>query len=107
MDNESKAWQKPVFDAYIDFIYNIQDKFIISAGITGRSTMYAKTFEGTTVVPRSVPGYADLNLGFEYRYSTSLSAFLKINNVTTLRQYRYYNYPNYGLNMLAGVTYSF
>lgn len=107
MVSEQKAWQKPIFDAYIDFQYNIRDKFIISAGITGRSNMYAKIWENGNEVSKSINGYADLSLGFEYRYSKILSAFINIDNVTTLRQYRYYNYPNYGFNLMGGLTYAF
>jgi len=107
MDHELKAWQKPIFDAYIDFWYNIQNKFIITAGITGRSNMYAKTFNGSEVVKKSINGYADVNLGFEYRYSKILSGWININNLTSIKYYQWYNYPSYGFNLMAGVTYAF
>lgn len=107
MDNELKAWHKPIFDAYIDFWYNIKNKFIITAGITGRSNIYAKAYEGTNVVKKNIDGYADASLGFEYRYSKILSAFININNLTSIRYYRWYNYPSYGFNLMAGVTYAF
>jgi len=107
MEHEIKAWHKPIFDAYIDFWYNIHDKFIITAGLTGRSNMYAKSYEGTEVSKKSINGYADVSLGFEYRYSKILSAFININNLTSIKYYRWYNYPSYGFNMMAGVTYAF
>jgi len=107
MEKELKAWHKPIFDAYIDFWYNIHNKFIITAGVTGRSNIYAKTFEGTSVVKKSISGYADVSAGFEYRYSKILSAFLNINNLTSIKYYRWYNYPSYGFNLMAGITYAF
>lgn len=107
MSTELKAWNKPLFDAYLDFHYNIGNKFIVSANIKGRSQAYAKIYEGTTVAKKTLKGYADIGLGFEYRYSKILSAFVNINNLTATRYYLWNNYPSYGFNMLAGVTYAF
>jgi hypothetical protein len=107
MSNELKAWHKPIFDAYIDFYYNISNKFIISSSITGRSNVFAKTFEGVNVVKKTLNGYADISLGFEYRYSKILSAFLNINNLTAIKYYKWNNYPSYGFNLMGGVTYAF
>ncbi|MDD4214480.1 MAG: hypothetical protein PHR81_06680 [Bacteroidales bacterium] len=111
MDNEDRAWHKPIFDAYADFCYNIRDKFIIQAGITGRSNVYAKTFAGRNPVKKKLSGYADLNLGFEYRYSKILSAWINFNNVTNMskkiRYYQWNNYPLYGFNLMAGISYAF
>ena len=107
MSNELKAWHKPIFDAYVDFFYSIHDKFIISANVTGRSNVYAKTYKGIDVKAKSLSGYADISLGFEYRYSKILSAFLNLNNITSLRYYKWNNYPSYGFNLMGGVTYAF
>ena len=107
MDHEVKAWHKPIFDAYIDFWYNIHDKFIITAGITGRSNIYAKTFVGRNPVKKNINGYADVSLGFEYRYSKILSAWINIHNLTSIKYYTWYNYPSYGFNLMAGVSYAF
>ncbi len=111
MDNELKAWHKPIFDAYVDFWYNIHDKFIITAGITGRSNIYTKTFKrtdaGIVAGKKIFKGYADASLGFEYRYSKILSAFININNLANIKYYTWNNYRAYGFNMMAGVTYAF
>ena len=107
MSTELKAWNKPLFDAYLDFHYNIGNKFIVSANIKGRSQTYAKIYNGTEVAKKTLKGYADVGLGLEYRYSKILSAFLNINNLTATRYYLWNNYPSYGFNILAGVTYAF
>jgi hypothetical protein len=107
MTSELKAWHKPVFDAYIDFYYNIGNKFIVSSSITGRSNVYAKSIEDGNIVKKSLNGYADISLGVEYRYSKILSAFLNINNLTSIKYYKWNNYPSYGFNLMAGVTYAF
>ncbi len=111
MDNELNAWHKPIFDAYVDFWYNIHDKFIITAGVTGRSLIYTKTYKrtdtGIVAAKKSFKGYADVSLGFEYRYSKILSAFININNLANIKYYTWNNYRAYGFNMMAGVTYAF
>ncbi|MEI6124577.1 MAG: hypothetical protein WCQ95_13215 [Bacteroidota bacterium] len=107
METEQKAWHKPIFDAYVNFVYNIHDKFIITADITGRSNVYAKTYDGITIKPKTIDGYADVSLGLEYRYSKIVSAFITMNNITSIKYYKWYNYPSYGFNMLGGVTYAF
>jgi hypothetical protein len=107
MDNELKAWHKPRFDAYIDMVYNIQNKFIISANITGRSDIWAKDYSSTSVFARNINGFVDASLGFEYRYSKILAAFININNLTASRYYLWNRYPSYGFNAMIGASYSF
>ncbi len=107
MSTELKAWHKPIFDAYIDFYYNISNKFIISSSITGRSNVFAKSYDGGNVVKKTLNGYADISLGFEYRYSKILSGFININNLTSIKYYKWNNYPSYGFNLMGGVTYAF
>ncbi|MEI6765408.1 MAG: hypothetical protein WCM76_07180 [Bacteroidota bacterium] len=107
MDKELKPWHKPVFDAYLTFMYNIGDKFIINADITGRSDVWAKNYTAVSVVPKKLNGYADVSLGIEYRYTKILSAFLNLNNLLTTKYQEWNNYPTQGFNLLGGVTYAF
>ena len=107
MSNELKAWHKPIFDAYIDFYYNINNKFIVFTGITGRSNIFAKKYNNGVADYKTIDGFADISLGLEYRYSKILSAFLNINNLTSIKYYKWNNYPSYGFNLMAGVTYAF
>jgi hypothetical protein len=107
MDKEEKAWQKPYFDIFLTAKYNIADKFIITADIISNSNYYAKTYNSATVVPLSVKGFVDASLGFEYRYSKLLSAFININNIASTKYQRWLNYPVQGFNLLGGLTFSF
>jgi outer membrane receptor protein involved in Fe transport len=52
-------------------------------------------------------GWLDLGLGAEYRITDRFSAFLKLNNLLNQGYERWYNYPVQGLNVLAGVGFSF
>ncbi|MDZ7775543.1 MAG: hypothetical protein U5L09_08045 [Bacteroidales bacterium] len=50
-----------------------------------------------------------IDLGFEVHYerSSSSGAFIELNNILAQNQPLWYNYPSYGFNALAGVSYSF
>jgi hypothetical protein len=51
--------------------------------------------------------FTDLNLGIDYRYNKSFSAFVQFNNIANNRYQRFYAYPVYGINVLGGFTFTF
>jgi hypothetical protein len=115
MDTEDYAWHKPKLEVSLSANYNIQDKFLIRAELISGSKIYGQTFEKTTsgnvttttMVPVEIKGYADINLGVEYRYTKLLSGFINLNNILGQRYYKWYNYPSQKFNLMIGVTYSF
>lgn len=108
LENELHAWHKPGFTLGGEVYYNMGDKLIASASVAFRGKQYARiTNEVNSVTVETLKGYADLGLGFEYRYTRSLSAFLNLNNLTGTRPYVWYNYPGYRFNVLGGVSYRF
>ena len=115
LDNEDKPWHKPTLEINLSADYNLQDKIWIKAEIFTCNKTYARTFENTvvdnvattTMVPVELSGFADINLGVEYRYTKLLSGFVNFNNILGQRYFRWYNYPSYRFNMMLGVTYSF
>ncbi|MDZ7879472.1 MAG: hypothetical protein U5L45_17470 [Saprospiraceae bacterium] len=46
----------------------------------------------------------DVSLGGEYWLSKNIGVFLDINNLLNLKRQRWQNYPNFGLNILGGIT---
>ncbi len=115
MDTEDYAWHKPKLEISFSANYNMQDKFLIKAELFTASKIYGRTFEKTTtgcvttttMVPSELKGYADINLGVEYRYTKLLSGFINLNNILGQRYYKWYNYPSQRFNLMIGVTYSF
>ncbi len=107
LDHESEAWHKPSFDLLFSGKYNLQDKFILSAGFIYTGKAYAKTWENGLPEAKTLNGYLDVNVGLEYRYSKNLSGFLQLNNLTNKTYYRWNNYASQKLNGLIGVTYAF
>ena len=46
----------------------------------------------------------DLNAEFTYLFTDHFAAFVKLNNIVGKNYQRYYNYPQLGLNFLAGIN---
>lgn len=106
-DTEVEAWHKPGFDASLTIRYNISNKIICRAEVFAFTKMYARSYENGIVKSEEIKGMADVNLGVEYRYSKILSGFINLNNLTGMRYYNWYNYPNQRFSLMAGVTYAF
>jgi hypothetical protein len=107
LDNEQEAWHTPQTDLSLTGKYNIQDKFIIDAGLVYTGKSYAKTWADGEVIPKQLDGYTDINLGLEYRYNKNLSAFLQLNNLANKEYQRWNNYASHRFNFLVGLTYAF
>jgi hypothetical protein len=107
MKSELKAWNKPYFDIFTSFRYNIASKIIVTADLYVYSDRWAKRYTGLSVAPLKLKGFVDGNLSLEYRYSKILGAFLNFNNIGASRYYKWQNYRAYGFNILGGISYSF
>jgi len=110
--NELKAWHKPDIKISLSGIYDLSDKIIVRADLFYFSTQYAKSFStntsATTIeVASKLKGLFDANIGFEYRYTKKLSAFINFNNIGAVSYQKFQNYPTQGFGILGGVTYSF
>jgi hypothetical protein len=105
--NEKKAWYMPDMDVKLSAEYNLRNKIILKAGVIGYSGCDAEEFvKGSAPQIKHLKGVADCNLGIEYRYTKILSAFLNFNNIGAERYQHWYNYPSYGFNVMAGLTYA-
>ena len=55
----------------------------------------------------TLKGGFDWSAGLEYRFFKRWSAFVNLNNLIAYRYYRWYDYPTYRFNVMAGITFSF
>ncbi|MFB6257596.1 MAG: hypothetical protein ABEH38_02800, partial [Flavobacteriales bacterium] len=113
LDQEERAWHRPIFQGSFHGWYDIQDKFTVRARILYVGPRKARSLaplEGAKRVNDSyildLPSYVDANIGFEYRYTKDLSAFIRFNNLIDDRYQRWYGYPVQGFQVLGGLTYS-
>ena len=115
--DQEYAWYKPAYIFEFTGRYDIQSKITITAKATVNGPVWALAPEANSLIDRSavsyllepekIKGWADINLGAEYRFNKALSFWLNFNNLTNSKYNRWYNYRSYGLNLLGGVSYSF
>jgi len=103
LDRLKYAWHKPNFEASISADYNLRDKILVGADIFYIGKRYAQAPANTV---EQLNGYIDANLGIEYRYTKTLSFFLRFNNLTASKYQVWNQYPVQRFQFLAGFSYS-
>ena len=109
-DMRSKiAYHLPEIVAQAFAKYNVQDKFHLGLELFYFGEQLAKNT--TALVPDTEPiklkGILDFNFSVDYQYNEKLGAFLHVNNILSTKHQRWNQYPNYGINVLGGVSYKF
>jgi hypothetical protein len=104
MVNEDHPWNKPKFDLSLQARYNMGDKILVNAGVYAIGARYFENYIPTT--EETLPLAIDVNLGLEYRYSTLLSFWARINNLAAQKYFLYHNYPAYKFRMMLGFSYA-
>lgn len=111
--NEEKAWHMPNFKVTLNTRYNIADKIIARLDVFVVGTRYARDLNTDTLTMATKPfvatklkPYVDINLGLEYRYNKTFSAFVNVNNLAARRYERWNNFPSQRINFILGIAYS-
>jgi len=111
LDNEQKAWHQPEMTFNLNATYFIKNpvNIKINTKISMLMNRYAKVYSSNLISSQAVKldNITDISINAEYYYSQRLSAFININNILAKNYDIFYNYPSYGINILAGVSYSF
>ncbi len=111
LEKEDYPWYKPTWEGKVSVQYNLRNKIIANAGISGSSERFGAYGPSsyTGVVSESItelPVHLSLNLGFEYRYTKILSFWTRLNNISTNRYYEFGFFPSQRFLFMAGFTYS-
>jgi len=111
LSTQDFAWNQPAWDGTIGLKYNLRDKIIIGADLTGigkRMLMVTRSSvsKPTTENAYEMPVHFNLNLSAEYRYSKILSFWTKFNNISPDRYYEWEFYPTQLFQFMVGFTYS-
>jgi hypothetical protein len=113
MSEQMLPWHMPDMDITFSTLYNLRDKIIVKGDVFYMNARYGRNHfsDGEPPVtgpfPVIVKGFADVNLGLEYRYTRNFSAFLNFNNIGAARYNRWNNFPVQRFNLIGGITYSF
>lgn len=114
--NQTKAWHKPDLKVSLSGIYDLGDKIVVRCDLFFINKQFAQEFIWDTDAlgtiskiekVKELKGIFDANLGFEYRYTKKLSAFINFNNIGAVRYQKWQDYPTQRFHMLGGLTYSF
>ncbi len=100
------AWQLPNFDLDVNMRYTLAKKLDLRVQVytIGQRKQLDPFSSEKTVV--ELDPIIDLNVMADYRYKKNISFFLNVNNISNSRYQKWYSYPSFGLNLLAGITFS-
>jgi hypothetical protein len=103
---EKAAWGLPSLDVNVGAKYTVSQKgdqlAIVKAALFVQNGVPYKA-KNTDGFSRLDPLF-DISLGGEYWFAKNIGVFLDINNLLNLKRQRWQNHPNFGLNILGGVT---
>lgn len=122
-----KPWYKPAWEIGLDCRYRLREQFIIAANVQAGFGRWAKKpvpipqySHENTARPGRMTGYGHLyetvkvkkptlNIGFSFEHlvTRQFSWFVQVNNIGCQYASTYYAFDNFGINILAGLTYSF
>jgi hypothetical protein len=105
-NKEKAAWGLPSLDV------NVGAKYTAFKSGDQLAVVKASLFvqNGVPYKAKNLDGFSrldplfDINLGGEYWFAKNIGVFLDINNLLNLKRQRWQNHPNFGLNVLGGVT---
>lgn len=101
------AWHRPNVLTSVYATYNLYDKIFVNADFYYISGLKGRNFITGRGKDNSLPAIADLNLKIDYRVSPVFSVFLEVNNLLSNKYQLYQYYQVKGINVLAGISYSF
>ncbi|MFT6760659.1 MAG: hypothetical protein ACJATS_001848 [Psychroserpens sp.] len=107
-----KPWHEAPFRLTFAGNYNLKDKLIFKASISAYGPRLARGFSADSLgvismTPVTLNGYADANIGIEYRYRKWLGAFVDFRNIAALRYDIWKQYPSQRFSFIAGLNFSF
>lgn len=106
--NLDHPYSRPEFEAKANATYNIGDKFLLKFDLFYMSERWGGYKNSVNSISNvKISPFVDANFGVDYRYSKTVSAFLNLNNIANNRYQRFYAYPVYGFNFIAGFTFTF
>ena len=113
------AWYKPALDFGFDGKYTLKEKYIFDLNFKLEFMRWALAprdekgnirydeLGNVCYAPTKMKPVLDFGIGFEYLINKNFSAFATINNIGCQYYAKYYDFNNFGINALIGITYSF
>ncbi len=100
---EAYAWHKPTWEIGFKGTYNFLEKWQVGASYTYLGGRMAKV-QGEA---KSINDLHDVNVWASYKALDWLSVFVEGKNLANIQSDVFYGYRSFGINAMAGVTFSF
>jgi hypothetical protein len=109
LKNELLPWNLPEVELSLNTKLSVTEQITLNLDLFGRGKTFAKAFDqDNSVIGQKLHDFViDFNLGGEYKITPTLSAFMQVQNITGKSFERWLNYPTRGLNIFAGIGWSF
>ncbi|TLX76504.1 TonB-dependent receptor [Labilibacter sediminis] len=105
LDEQEHAWHKPEVELGVNANYSPKEDLWLNAGLYVMGKRYA--FDPEFQQAKKLDSAFDLSIGAKYLLSSKWTVFANLNNILISKYYQWNGYPNQGLNVRAGVGYSF
>jgi hypothetical protein len=101
MDTAEKAWGLPSTEGNFGLVYTLlEDKLALKSNLYVADDIPFLDENGNSTATNSL---FDLNFGAHFYFLENIGAFVEFNNVLNNKRERWYNYPMFGTNFLAGI----
>ncbi|TAH02743.1 MAG: TonB-dependent receptor [Sphingobacteriales bacterium] len=118
LKNQQYAWFNPALKFSTLAKVKIAQKFTLSTDVYYQSLTKAMVlnYDDPLLIAdpnynpnyvQTLPSFFDFGLGLDYTYNKKFGAFVKANNLLNKQYQQFLYYPNFGLNVLGGFSYSF
>jgi hypothetical protein len=103
---EEHAWQLPSIDADLNLRYTLAKKLDLRVQLYAIGERFQRDMFSEDKTVQTLSPFLDVNVMADYRYKKNISFFVNVNNISNSRYQKWYAYPSFGLNLLAGITFS-
>ena len=105
-DQQEQAWQLPAIDADLNMRFTVAKKLNMRVQLYAIGERFQRDMFTESKPVETLSPFLDVNVMADYRYKKNISFFLNVNNISNSRYQKWYAYPSFGLNLLAGITFS-
>lgn len=107
LQTEEEAWHLPKLQIGADTRVNISDRLYLNGELLLMGQTYSQVLDHAEAVKVTIPAFVDLSAGLEFRATSQIGVFGRVNNLLGNGYERYLYYPRLGLNVIGGVSFTF
>ncbi|UKJ08945.1 hypothetical protein [Solitalea lacus] len=106
LNDIAQPWLTPKYRINISGTYHPINNLTFTADLFNVGEQNALV-DAQTNEYKTLSGYTDLNIGFNYRFHKNFGAFANANNILGKKYDQFLNYQSFGFNFIAGISVTF